>query len=216
MNPKKDRILLAALLLLSLVPSLAGFARLVSLARGTNITPDNARFFADPIPVVIHIVAVVLFGVVGAFQFPKSFRRKHLRWHRAAGRLLIPVAFIVGLSGLWITQTYPHVEGDGPTLYFIRWLVGTVMLAFLIMAVVALKHRRYPEHGVWMIRAYALGMGAGTQVFTHLPWFVLVGTPRGLVRDALMAAGWLINVYVAEWVVRRPRRVNAFSVSSPA
>jgi hypothetical protein len=46
MNPKKDRILLAALLLLSLVPSLAGFARLMSLARGTNIAPDNARFFA--------------------------------------------------------------------------------------------------------------------------------------------------------------------------
>jgi hypothetical protein len=67
-----------------------------------------------------------------------------------------------------------------------------------------------------MIRAYALGMGAGTQVFTHLPWFLLVGTPRGLARDSLMAAGWLINVFVAERVVRRPRRVNAFSVSSPA
>jgi len=203
MNPKKDRFLLAALLLLSLVPTLAGFSRLISLARGTNITSDNARFFAAPVPVVLHIVAVVLFGVLGAFQFPKSFRRKHLHWHRFAGRLLIPSGFVAALSALWLTQSYPHVEGDGSTLYFIRWIVGTAMLMALIMAVVALEHRRYPEHGAWMIRAYALGMGAGTQVFTHLPWVLLVGKPHGLVRDTLMAAGWLINICVAEWVIRR-------------
>ena len=34
-------------------------------------------------------------------------------------------------------------------------------------------------HKAWMLRAYAIGMGAGTQVFTHLPWFVLVGQPTG-------------------------------------
>jgi len=57
-------------------------------------------------------------------------------------------------------------------------------------------------------------MGAGTQVFTHLPWFLLVGKPHGLMRDALMAAGWLINVCLAEWIVRRQRGVKAFPVSS--
>ncbi len=211
MNPTKDRILLAALLLLSLVPTLAGFSRLISLAKGTNITPDNARFFAAPVPVVLHIVAVVLFGVLGAFQFPKSFRRKHLHWHRFAGYFLIPSGFIVAFSGLWMTQFFPHVEGDGPTLYFIRWIVGTAMLMTLIVAVTALKHRRYREHGAWMMRAYALGMGAGTQVFTHLPWFLLVGKPHGLVRDTLMAAGWLINVCVAEWVIRRRRGAKLFA-----
>ncbi|HEX6941819.1 MAG TPA: hypothetical protein VF128_02760 [Gemmatimonadaceae bacterium] len=32
--------------------------------------------------------------------------------------------------------------------------------------------RKYAEHGDWMIRAYAIGMGAGTQVLAHLPWFI--------------------------------------------
>jgi uncharacterized membrane protein len=216
MTPKRDRLLLSALLLLSLVPSLAGVARLASLANRANLTADNARFFAAPFPVALHIVAVVLFGVLGAFQFPRSFRRKHLRWHRIAGRLLIPSGFVAALSGLWLTQSYPHVEGDGPALYFIRWLVGVAMLSFLLMAVTALVNRRYAEHGVWMIRAYALGMGAGTQVFTHLPWLLLVGQPRGLMRDALMAAGWLVNACVAEWVVRRARGMTAAPAPSPA
>jgi len=204
MNPRRDRILLAALLLLNLVPAVAGASRLTSLATGANITPDNARFFAAPAPVMLHIVTVILFGVMGAFQFPNSLRRMHPRWHRFAGRLLIPAGFLAALSGLWMTQFYPHVEGDGPTLYTIRWLVAIAMLTALVMAVIHLTRCRYREHGAWMIRAYALGMGAGTQVLTHLPWLLLLGKPQGLVRDTLMAAGWVINACVAEWLVRRP------------
>jgi hypothetical protein len=43
MNPRRDRILLAALLLLNLVPAVAGVSRLTSLATGANITPDNGE-----------------------------------------------------------------------------------------------------------------------------------------------------------------------------
>jgi hypothetical protein len=49
-------------------------------------------------------------------------------------------------------------------------------------------------------------MGAGTQVLTHLPWFLLVGQPKELPRALLMGAGWVINVVMAEWVIRAPRR----------
>jgi hypothetical protein len=52
-------------------------------------------------------------------------------------------------------------------------------------------------------------MGAGTQVLTHLPWFLLVGQPRETARAVLMGAGWIINLVVAEWIIRRqqPRNV---------
>jgi hypothetical protein len=55
-----------------------------------------------------------------------------------------------------------------------------------------------------MIRGYAIGQGAGTQAFTHLPWILLLGTPGELPRAVLMAAGWVINIAVAEWIIRRP------------
>lgn len=54
-----------------------------------------------------------------------------------------------------------------------------------------------------MIRGHAIGLGAGTQVFTHLPWVIAGVTPVGTTRALLMAAGWVINVLVAEWIIRR-------------
>ena len=64
-----------------------------------------------------------------------------------------------------------------------------------------------------MIRGYAIGMGAGTQVLTHLPWFIFVnGTPGEGPRTVMMGSAWVINVLVAEWVIRRGER----RVSMPA
>jgi hypothetical protein len=85
-------------------------------------------------------------------------------------------------------------------------VVGVAMLSFMIMGVDALHRRKYAEHGDWMIRAYAIGLGAGTQVLTHLPWFILVGPQPGEVpRAVMMGLGWAINIAFAEYVIRRPR-----------
>jgi hypothetical protein len=55
-----------------------------------------------------------------------------------------------------------------------------------------------------MIRAYAIGLGAGTQVLTHLPWFLLVDLKPGyLPRAVMMGLGWIINITVAENVIRK-------------
>jgi hypothetical protein len=63
-----------------------------------------------------------------------------------------------------------------------------------------------------MTRAYAIGLGAGTQVLTHLPWFVLVeGKPGEIPRAVMMGAGWAINIVVAEWIVRKGERVRSSS-----
>ena len=66
---KAEWLIPALLIVLSLIPVLAGAARLSELASGAQVTPDNARFFASPLPVVIHIVSVTLYSILGAFQF---------------------------------------------------------------------------------------------------------------------------------------------------
>ena len=54
-----------------------------------------------------------------------------------------------------------------------------------------------------MTRAYALALGAGTQVFTQGIGQPILGTGP-VVVGLLLGAGWLINLGVAEYVLRRP------------
>ena len=88
--------LVAALLLLSAIPLAAGAFRLLQLAGGAEITPANARFFASPLPVVLHIVGAAVFIILGAFQFAPRFRRRWPGWHRAAGSSWFPVGCWLG------------------------------------------------------------------------------------------------------------------------
>jgi uncharacterized membrane protein len=207
----------AGLILLGVVPAVAGGARVAQLLAGADITPENARFFATPLPVLLHIPAAVVYSLLGAFQFAPGFRRRRRGWHRAAGRVLIPCALVVAISGLWMTLSYPWPEGDGAIVFVERLVFGSAMLVAVIVGIDALRRRAFGSHGAWMVRAYAIGLGAGTQVLTHLPWFVLAeGRPGEGPRALMMGAGWVINLAVAEWILRRPAPVPTPSPHSPA
>ena len=211
---RADWLISAGLIALSIVPIAGGTFRLVQLGGGAEITPDNARFFAAPLSVVGHIVSSVIFCVLGAFQFAPEFRRHHPGWHRVAGRLLVPCGLVAGLTGLWMTQFHPPANFagplpasfDGPCLYAIRLLAGSAMAASLCLGLAAVLRRDIPSHQAWMIRGYALGLGAGTQVLTHLPWFLFPSIRGELARTLFMGAGWGINAVVAEWLISREAR----------
>lgn len=194
------------LIVLSMVPVLAGAARLSELASGAQVTPDNARFFASPLPVVVHIISVSLYSMLGAFQFAPGFRRRNSRWHRMVGKwVLVPCGLAAALSGLWMTQFYPWPKGDGELLYMFRLIFGSAMLLSIVFGAFAAWRRDYTRHGEWMMRGYAIGLGAGTQVFTHLPWFLFFGIPNELTRALLMGVGWVINIIVVELTIRKRR-----------
>jgi hypothetical protein len=211
MNPtmtrttRSDWLIPAALIALSVVPSVAGTVRLAELSGGAGITAENARFFAEPVPVVAHILVVIPYCIVGAFQFAPAFRRRRRGWHRAAGRILAPLGLSAALTGLWMAHFYPWPIGDGEVLYILRLVFGSAMAVSILLGLRAIRRREYASHGAWMMRGYAIGLGAGTQVLTLLPWFVVVGKPGEAARAVLMGAGWVINVAIAEFIIRTGR-----------
>ena len=213
---RPDWLIPALLIGLSLVPSIAGAARLYQLASGAPVTAANARFFAQPLPVVLHILAAVPFGILGALQFSRKLRSGGSRWHRYVGRVLAPAGLVVAITGLWMAHNYPWPAGDGLSVYVERLVFGTAMTASILLALSAVRRRDFTAHGDWMTRAYALGLGAGTQVFTHLPWFLYLGTPGETGRTIAMGAGWVINMFVAEWSIRRhhPARVAMLAAAA--
>jgi uncharacterized membrane protein len=192
-----------SLIFLSLVPVVAGAFRLTELVSSAEITPDNERFFTSPIPVVLHIISVTLYSLLGAFQFAPGFRRSRPKWHRMAGRILIPSGLVAALSGLWMSQFYALPVNDGAILYGMRLFFGLFMILSIGFAVDAIRRRKFMEHGAWMTRAYAIGLGAGTQVFTHLPLLFFPAVQGEIARAIAMGAGWVINMIVAEWIIRR-------------
>lgn len=203
----------AALLALSAVPIAAGIARLLSIGTDAAITPDNARFMAAPVPVVLHIVCATLFCALGALQFAPGWRRSKPNWHRIAGRALVPLGLVAALSGVWMAQFYPPASQapasfDGPAVYTLRLLAGSAMALSLCLGLAAVLRRDMVRHQAWMVRAYALGLGAGTQVLTHIPWLLFPSLQGGLARALCMGAGWAINLAVAECLISRQRRMR--------
>ncbi|WP_343048250.1 DUF2306 domain-containing protein [Cellulomonas humilata] len=195
----------AGLILLSLVPMLAGAIRLAELAGGPEVTPDNARFVTMPLPVVVHIVAASVFCLLGAFQFHPGLRRRRPRWHRLAGRMVAPAGILAALAGLWMAVFAELPAGDGPLLEVFRVVFGSAMVAFLVLGVLAIRRRDVVTHSAWMTRGYAIGQGAGTQAVLFIPW-TLAGTVGETSRALIMGAAWVLNLAVAEWIIRRRRR----------
>ena len=203
----RDALIATGLISLALVPSVAGAFRLGEIAADAPATEANARFLEMPLPVALHIVGALVYSGIGAFQFLPALRSRHIGWHRFAGRyLLVPAGVVVAVSGLWMTAFYDVPPIDGLGLQISRFAVGILMLAFLGLGVRAVLHHDIGAHRGWMIRAYALAMGAGTQVLTSAPFAILFGTPDEFWRLVQMDAGWLINVVVAEVIIRRGRR----------
>lgn len=196
--------LVSALIMLSVIPLIFGALRLNELANGAEITPANARFFASPSPVVIHIIGAAIYAILGAFQFVSRLWRRGTGWHRWVGRLLlVPCGLLVGLSGLWMTLFYPRSEGASDLLFLLRLVFGSGMVLSIVLGFFAIRRRDILQHRAWMTRAYAIGLGAGTQVLTGMVGELIAGPPSELGNALLMGAGWVINLAVAEWSIRR-------------
>ena len=193
-----------ALVALVVIPAISGSLRLVELAGGNQLLPPNPRITASPVPVVAHIVCAVAYAILGAFQFSGEVRRRWPGWHRVGGRFLVVLGLGVAVSALWMTLFYPRAPG-GDLAYAFRLAFGSGMAASIILGFDAIRRGDVGRHRAWMARAYALALGAGTQVFT-------LGVANGVfgsndVTTALgLGAGWGINLVLVEWFIRSPRR----------
>lgn len=210
-RPRGTWLIPTGLILLTSIPIVSGSLRVTQLAGGPELIPAAARFTASPLPVVLHIVSGILFSVIGAFQFLPTLRHGTRSWHTMAGRVLIPAGFVLALAGLWMATLYPHPVGDGPVLLVERVVFGSYMLVSLVLAVRSLLRHDYVAHGAWMTRAYALGVAAGTQAIALIPGSILFGSKDEASRAVAMGLAWVINLVVAELVIRRRARSAPFA-----
>lgn len=196
----------AGLFFLALIPLIPGFLRLSEMMGAPALLPVDAYSQSIKVPVAVHIVSAIVFYMLGALQFSPGIRRTRPAFHRWTGRLIVPFGLAVAGSALVITLGYPHREGEHELLPVFQALAGGGMLLSLLLGVYFILQRNIMAHRAWMIRAYALGLGAATQTITIAP-FMIFAPPDALSRALLMGAGWAINLAIAEWIIRNtPKR----------
>ena len=86
-----------------------------------------------------------------------------------------------------------------------------------VLGFTAIRRGDVKRHRAWIMRGYAIGLGAGTQALTQGVGAVIFGPPNEISGALLMGPGWVINLAVAEWAIRRrpapPARTAAAVVS---
>jgi uncharacterized membrane protein len=164
---------------------------------------------------VAHVFAALVALVLGPLQFLPAIRA-HRRWHRRIGRAyllagVLPAAVaavpVALLSGRFVTQV-------GLVIPAIAWLVTGWL------AVRAIRRGDVEAHRAWMTRNYALTFLAVTaRIVVPVVLLALLATGAVARADASTAAaalipigqvlGWMINLVVAEVLIRRRRGMIA-------
>ena len=205
----------ALLLVLSLLPMAVAALRLVQLPMGSLPEDESARFAATPLALWLHSLGGVLFGLLGPVQFSNVLRQRFGRAHRVAGRLFVLAGLALALPSFRLLWVFPEVST--PLLTLARGLAAAGLALCLVLGVDAARRGRFAFHRAWMIRAYALGMGAATVALFFVPLFALgIEVPPPLVSDLIFVASWVFNLALAEWVIRRGQASQAESPTEKA
>jgi len=159
---------------------------------------------------VVHVFTATVALVLGPLQFRPQVRARR-RLHRALGRTyllvgVLPAAITAVPVAIWSGRLLTQL---GLTTAAVLWLV-TGGLAYR-----AARRRDFVRHRAWMMRNYALTFLA-VSARILVPLMLLAQLPFGTV-DAASAGdrarsliplgqtlGWIVNLTVAERLIRRP------------
>lgn len=201
MNPL-NRIKIASSLVGLLIVILLTFAikRLIDTYSGT---PQEGlfelRYLEHPVVTTIHMLSGIMFLILAPLQFNKRIRTENLGLHRTLGRVLVVCALISGLYGVASTVVLPVFGGLASETA--GWFFGVIFIFATLRAFWCARNKKIKQHREWMIRAFAVGLGVGTQRVILL--MLLTSTDYSF-QDSFGPALWLglgLNLLIAEiWI----------------
>ena len=149
----------------------------------------------------IHVFTGILALVAGMFQFSSYILRKLPRLHRITGYIYtINVLFITGPAAL-VMSFY----ANGGLAARISFILQSV--SWLLCTGIALKYvfsKQFMKHGEWMLRSYALTLGA-ISLRTYAALLSYAGTNLHPVDKYILIAwlSWIPNLLIAEILIRK-------------
>ena len=123
---------------------------------------------------------------------------------------------VAALSGRWTTIFYAIVPADSALLHAFRIFFGSAMAMSIVLGCLAIWRRAVDRHQNWRLRAYAIGMDAGTQALTQLPLLRPFGAPDEQTLALMVGAAWVLNIAVAACLMRSGRVAGRPAVAGSA
>ena len=163
---------------------------------------DSQRLNATPVWHFLHVLGGAIFGILGPIQFGRALMPRYGLLHRIAGRIFVAAGAAISLSSLGLLWRFP--DAYSVAISSGRLLFGIGLGVALTLAMQAIHARDFTRHRNWMIRAYAIGIGATAVSMVFFPIYLITGEPpKGLVADAAFLGAWTGCVVLAEVLVRR-------------
>jgi uncharacterized membrane protein YozB (DUF420 family) len=173
---------------------------------------------------VVHVVTAATALLLGVLQLVPRVRARRVV-HRRLGRAFLLVGAVAfGLTGIPLALATPNgnVTRYGILVPAVGWLVCAAL------GWAAIRRRRIAAHREWMIRAYALTFFAITTRML-VPLLIAVQMPfqddrsadavRQLVGNTIPYGqwlGWILDLAIAQYAIRRLRRTPPTDVQQPA
>ena len=147
----------------------------------------------------MHFIGGAIALGIGWLQFLKNFRSRNLSLHRKFGYAYIiaivlcssPAAFYMAL---YANGGFNNVVGFG--------MMAVCWFGFTVMAFMNVKKGDIDAHERWMIRSFAVTLGAVTlRIF--LPLMIVMGISEAEAYQTIAWFCWVPNLFVAEWIIQR-------------
>ena len=197
----KPGVVLAALYFGTLLGTLLALVQVVQIPLG-DLPEDSRHLRAAPIWHFMHVLGGVTFGILGPIQFSRVLMRKYGLLHRMMGRVFVAAGAMISLSSLGLLWHFPGTYSVAVSSG--RLLFGIALGVALAVAMLAIRKQDYTRHRNWMIRAYAIGIGATAVSMIFFPIYVITGEPpMGLASDIVFLGSWTACIVFAEGLVRR-------------
>lgn len=178
-----------------------------------NLPLTNPMF--DPWGLRAHIAFSGFALIFGIFQFLKPLRRKAPSLHRWMGRGYVLACVGGGIAGgvIALSSTAGPIAGWGFFLLAILWV------PFTLLALVSAMKRDFTAHERWMIRSFALTLGAVT-LRLQLPIGPMLTGGDFLAAYVWIAwLAWVPNLVISELYIamlRKPKRAKVAATPAPA
>jgi uncharacterized membrane protein YozB (DUF420 family) len=194
---------------LGMVVAFLAFVGIAASATYFLREPANLGFLDYPTIVAVHVVLGALYMPFAPFQFVRRIRSRHIGYHRRAGRVLVAVGMVVGVTALFMGLVIPFsgwMEG------VLIGLFGSLFLFALGKGFIHVRAGRVAQHREWMIRAFAIALAIATQRVIFIPslfvFGVTVPTDGRVVTLSLAAwsAALIVHTSLAEVWIRLTRK----------